>query len=129
MDAVLQEYEARRDEITTESFATIYAGPWLRSTDMARSDCAAVCRRPTAVSSSLIRDCTPILTRLNPAVSETPEDVIERMYSSLCSLTRQAGMNHYEISNFCKDGMHSRHNSSYWISAFDISHALSGMRK
>jgi oxygen-independent coproporphyrinogen-3 oxidase len=26
----------------------------------------------------------------------------------------KAGYQHYEISNFCKPGMHSRHNSSYW---------------
>ena len=214
MAAVLQEYEARRDEITTESFATIYAGggtpsllpPELFSPLISLADTGAeitieanpedvteewtdrilsagfnrvsmgvqslideeltaVGRRHTAAQAlraiSVLRShgisnisCdliyglpeqtleswdyslqtmleldlphlsayllsyepgTRLTARLNTGkISETPEDVIERMYSSLCSLTRQAGMNHYEISNFCKDGMHSRHNSSYW---------------
>ena len=26
----------------------------------------------------------------------------------------QAGYQHYEISNFCLPGLHSKHNSSYW---------------
>lgn len=214
MDAVLQEYEARRDEITTESFATIYAGggtpsmlppelfsPLISLADtgaeitieanpedvteewtdrilsagfnrvsmgvqsLINEELTAVGRRHTAAQAlraiSVLRShgisnisCdliyglpeqtleswdyslqtmleldlphlsayllsyepgTRLTARLNTGkISETPEDVIERMYSSLCSLTRQAGMNHYEISNFCKDGMHSRHNSSYW---------------
>jgi oxygen-independent coproporphyrinogen-3 oxidase len=29
----------------------------------------------------------------------------------------QNGFEHYEISNFSKPGMHSRHNSNYWLGA------------
>ena len=42
------------------------------------------------------------------------EDAI-RDYEILCQKMAQAGFLHYEISNFCKPGMHSRHNSSYWF--------------
>lgn len=46
--------------------------------------------------------------------SETPEELIEKMYGLLCDSTAAAGFNHYEISNFAIPGKRSRHNSSYW---------------
>ena len=36
-------------------------------------------------------------------------------YGILCQKMAQHGYLHYEISNFCKPGMHSRHNSNYWF--------------
>ena len=42
------------------------------------------------------------------------EDAI-RDYEILCQKMAQAGFLHYEISNFCKPEMHSRHNASYWF--------------
>lgn len=43
------------------------------------------------------------------------EDDAVRDYGILCQRMAQAGFLHYEISNFCKPGMHSRHNASYWF--------------
>lgn len=43
------------------------------------------------------------------------EDDAVRDYGILCQKMAQHGFLHYEISNFCKPGMHSRHNSSYWF--------------
>ena len=43
------------------------------------------------------------------------EDDAVRDYEILCQRMTQAGFLHYEISNFCKPGMHSRHNASYWF--------------
>lgn len=37
-----------------------------------------------------------------------------RCYEMLMDFTAQAGMEHYEISNFARSGYRSRHNSSYW---------------
>ena len=42
------------------------------------------------------------------------EDAV-RDYEILCRRAFENGFLHYEISNFCKPGMHSRHNSSYWF--------------
>lgn len=38
----------------------------------------------------------------------------ERMYKILQAKLKVAGYVQYEVSNFCKPGYHSRHNSSYW---------------
>ncbi len=44
------------------------------------------------------------------------DDTCARMYDRICAHLQNAGFNHYEISNFCRPGYHSRHNSSYWDS-------------
>lgn len=35
-------------------------------------------------------------------------------FEMLMARIQKEGWQHYEISNFCKEGLHSRHNSSYW---------------
>ena len=41
-------------------------------------------------------------------------DVQARQFTQLISRLQQEGYEHYEISNFAKPGMRSRHNSAYW---------------
>ena len=48
--------------------------------------------------------------RITPA----DDDTCAAMYDRMCAHLRKAGFEHYEISNFCRPGYHSRHNSSYW---------------
>ena len=58
-----------------------------------------------------------ILTKqieLGKAMPVNDEDAI-RDYEILCQRVKEQGYLHYEISNFCKRGMHSKHNSSYWF--------------
>lgn len=52
--------------------------------------------------------------RCQGRVKEAPEVDSEKMFNLLCDRLRDAGYEHYEISNFCKTGFRSRHNSSYW---------------
>ena len=47
-------------------------------------------------------------------ISEIDENESFRQFSALTEKLEQAGFVHYEISNFCKPGYESRHNSSYW---------------
>ena len=47
-------------------------------------------------------------------IQEADEELSLNCYERLIDLTAQAGMEHYEISNFALPGYRSRHNSSYW---------------
>lgn len=47
-------------------------------------------------------------------IQEVSDELAEQMYRLLCEKTAANGFEHYEISNFCRRGYHSRHNSSYW---------------
>lgn len=47
-------------------------------------------------------------------VEEADEDLSLTLFSTLIHELKQAGYQHYEISNFCLPGLHSKHNSSYW---------------
>lgn len=58
-----------------------------------------------------------ILTKqieLSKAQPINEEDAL-RDYETLCRRAKENGYLHYEISNFCKRGMHSKHNASYWF--------------
>ncbi len=58
-----------------------------------------------------------ILTKqieLGKALPVKEEDAL-RDYDILCQRTKENGYLHYEISNFCRRGMHSKHNASYWF--------------
>ena len=52
-----------------------------------------------------------------PPVNE--EDAL-RDYEILCKRAVENGYLHYEISNFCRRGMHSKHNASYWFGPPDV---------
>lgn len=58
---------------------------------------------------------TPIYKMLQQhRVSEVDEESSVYFFSSLIDRLTTAGYEHYEISNFCRPGYHSRHNTSYW---------------
>ncbi len=47
-------------------------------------------------------------------VHEVDEESSLRFFSTLMEQLQEAGYEHYEISNFCRPGKHSRHNTAYW---------------
>ena len=58
---------------------------------------------------------TPLYRMLQAhRVSEVDEDSSLRFFGMLMDTLATAGYVHYEISNFCKPGHRSRHNTSYW---------------
>ncbi|MGB7985499.1 MAG: coproporphyrinogen III oxidase family protein, partial [Terracidiphilus sp.] len=48
------------------------------------------------------------------ADSVPTDDSIAQMYSTALERLSQSGLEQYEISNFCRPGMESRHNLRYW---------------
>jgi oxygen-independent coproporphyrinogen III oxidase len=49
-------------------------------------------------------------------ITEAGEDRYERDFLLAHDIMTAAGLEHYEVSNFGRAGMHSRHNSAYWRS-------------
>ena len=47
-------------------------------------------------------------------VEEVDEDLSVSLFGTLIDELTTAGYEHYEISNFCRPGKYSRHNTSYW---------------
>lgn len=50
----------------------------------------------------------------NGALTELDEDRAAQQYLYSIEKMEKHGYSHYEVSNFCKHGYHSRHNHSYW---------------
>lgn len=49
--------------------------------------------------------------------TEAPDEQCRRQYELICSVLREAGYNHYEISNWALPGREAVHNSAYWTRA------------
>jgi oxygen-independent coproporphyrinogen-3 oxidase len=49
-------------------------------------------------------------------LKELPDELSLQQFEVLIRILKEAGFEHYEISNFCKPGLYSQHNSSYWKS-------------
>ena len=49
-------------------------------------------------------------------LKELPDELSLQQFGMLTRVLKEAGFEHYEISNFCKPGFYSQHNSSYWKS-------------
>lgn len=47
-------------------------------------------------------------------LTEVPDELDREMYHRGIKFLQSQGYEHYEISNFCKPGFRSRHNSKYW---------------
>lgn len=47
-------------------------------------------------------------------LTEVPEESSVEQFDYLVSQLKKAGFEHYEISNFAKKGLESKHNSNYW---------------
>ncbi len=47
-------------------------------------------------------------------LQELPDELSLKQFQLLIHRLKNAGFEHYEISNFCKPGYYSKHNSAYW---------------
>ena len=62
--------------------------------------------------SLIVEDNTMIgINGVNPVDEETDEE----MFNIIVNTLRKNGYNHYEVSNFAKEGFESKHNTNYWL--------------
>src|SRR5215218_2601219 len=61
---------------------------------------------------------TPLADHIRRGIQPEPdEDLAAVMYEWMIEQTTASGYEHYEISNLCRPGFHSRHNVKYWTAA------------
>ena len=68
-----------------------------------------------SVYSLIIEEGTPFYERYGEIYSEENEDLDREIYHETGRILKEAGYTRYEISNYCREGYESRHNSSYWM--------------
>lgn len=116
-ETAVNAYNTIRPVFDNVSIDLIYGIPG-QTPEMWRNDVEkAISLRPEHISSySLMYEPGTALTLLRDRgdIRETDDDTSEKMYGMLIRLLREAGYEHYEISNFALPGFRSIHNSSYW---------------
>src|ERR1051325_8908376 len=61
---------------------------------------------------------TPLADHIRRGIQPVPDDDLAGvMYEWMLERASDAGYEHYEISNLCRSGFHSRHNVKYWTAA------------
>jgi oxygen-independent coproporphyrinogen-3 oxidase len=89
-------------------------GSWKRNLD------EALKLRPEHLSLYLldVHEGTPLADQIQSGMRPVPdEDLAAQMYATMIETVCAAGYQHYEISNFCRPGFASRHNTKYWTGA------------
>lgn len=82
-----------------------------------------------------VHEGTPLADQIKRGMRPVPdEDLAAEMYRLMIGQVCAAGYGHYEISNFCRPGFESRHNTKYWNGAayygFGCSaHSFDGRRR
>lgn len=108
----------RAHDINNVSIDLMFGFPNERIKDWKNDIIEAIALKPTHISAYClsVEDGTQLQKMLQegklPALPSDEE--LEEQYYSLCRMLKEAGYEHYEISNFCLPGYPSRHNSGYW---------------
>ena len=87
---------------------------WQRNLDQALQ------LRPEHLSLYLldVHEGTPLADQIARGMRPAPDDdLAAEMYGVMIETVCAAGYEHYEVSNFCRPGFASRHNSKYWLGA------------
>jgi oxygen-independent coproporphyrinogen-3 oxidase len=78
---------------------------------------AALALQPDHLSLYLldVHEGTPLADQIRKGMRPKPDDdLAAEMYRTMIDVLTAAGYEHYEISNFCRPGFESRHNTKYW---------------
>lgn len=115
--AVCAVEQAARHGISNVSIDLIYGLPTQTMEQWQADVCQALALDVQHLSAYSLsyEEGTPLWRMLEQGrIEEADEELSLRMYEHLIDSTRAAGFTHYEISNFCRPGRHSQHNSAYW---------------
>ncbi len=107
----------RNAGIDNVSIDLIYGLPGQTMAEWKNDVAEALRLSPSHISAYALsfEDGTPLSRMLEAGVvKEADEELSLAMYQDLMAALREAGFEHYEISNFALPGFRSRHNSSYW---------------
>lgn len=77
----------------------------------------AIALKPTHFScyGLILEEGTPMTRWYEAGLVDFPSDDEQaEMYETACQILKEEGYEHYEISNFCKSGLESKHNLLYW---------------
>lgn len=110
----------RAGGIENVSLDLIFALPAEVERDWERDVAAALALEPEHLSlyGLTIEPATPLgRWSQRGSVHEAPEERYESEFLHAHRAAREAGLQHYEVSNFGRPGRHSRHNSAYWSGA------------
>jgi len=102
------------------SFDLIAALPGQSLDDWSRNLEHALALRPEHLSLYLleVHEATPLADQIKRGARVLPdEDLAADMYRLMVQKVCAAGYLQYEISNFCRPGYESRHNTKYWTGA------------
>lgn len=104
---------ARQHGFHNLSLDLMYALPSQKPEDAASSLQALLTLQPEHLSCYALK-VEPGTPFARDAIVQPDEDTQAETYLMLCEVLRQAGYEHYEISNWAKPGFRARHNSRYW---------------
>jgi oxygen-independent coproporphyrinogen III oxidase len=99
------------------SIDLIFAIPGLSKTDLKKMLAEAVDLGPQhlAAYSLIVEEHTPLYVLVQDGkVHPVGEDEEAEQFMMTMATLEDAGYDHYEVSNYAKNGCRSRHNSSYW---------------
>lgn len=105
----------RRSGFRNLSVDLMYGLPGQRLVDWERTVQSLLRHRPEHIScyGLKVEEGTPLAANIQNY--DLPDDDLQAdMYLSACEILRKHGYRQYEISNFCKKGLISRHNMKYW---------------
>jgi len=119
------------------SLDLIYAIPGLTLDEWNRTLVGALNYQPTHLSSYglTIEEGTVFGNwKKKGRLALVDDESAAKQFELLQSTMGAAGYEHYEISNFCRPGFHSRHNSSYWnqkhyLGIGPSAHSYDGVRR
>lgn len=117
-DTFLRSYRLLREEgFDNVSFDLITALPGQDEAVIRDTIEKALALRPQHISvySLIVEEGTPFYTKVQSGELELPDEESDRLFQDLFRENlEEAGLMRYEISNYARPGMASRHNLNYW---------------